>query len=153
MQIASSNEKITANSVRLADLDNYRLIDSVPYLKETNSPIPFNVISLHTSNSVNAYGFKGCNLYNKYSDRMSSSQASGRCNYSSVIVDNVNPNMIHCFGLNSGTLNAQKLIINEDKTISLLSKKTITSYSTDTVRYDVPFPLYITQDNDYIYMH
>jgi hypothetical protein len=151
MQIASSDERITINSARLADLNEYMLINSVPYLKENNSPIPFNVISLHTSNSVNAYGFKGCNLYNKYSDRISSSRASGRCNYSSVIVDNVNPNMIHCFDLTGGTLNAQKLIINEDKTISLLSKNTIASYTTDSVGYDVPFPSYITQDNDYIY--
>jgi hypothetical protein len=151
MQIASSDERITINSARLADLNEYMLINSVPYLKENNSPIPFNVISLHTSNSVNAYGFKGCNLYNKYSDRISSSRASGRCNYSSVIVDNVNPNMIHCFDLTGGTLNAQKLIINEDKTISLLSKNTIASYTTDSVIYDVPFPSYITQDNDYIY--
>lgn len=150
MQIASSNEKITSSSVRLADLDNYMLINSVPYLKETNSPIPFNVISLHAPNLKYSYGFKGCNLYSRYTENVTSAFASGRCNYSSTIVDNRDKNIIYCFAMSGGSLIIQKLIINEDMSISIMAKSSF-AYSTSIKYYEVPYPCYLTQDNDYIY--
>ena len=49
MQIASSTDKISSISNRLVDLNEYMLINSVPYLKENNSPIPFNVVSIDST--------------------------------------------------------------------------------------------------------
>ena len=151
MQIASSDERITTNSVRLADLNEYMLINSVPYLKENNSPIPFNVISLNSEYIPYSFGFKGCNLYHKYADRFASTKASGRCNFSNIIVDNINPNIIYCLCLNSRTLYMYKLIINEDKTISILSYKTFAMGSNTNFTNSCLGSSYITQDNDYIY--
>lgn len=162
MQIASSTDKISSTSNRLVDLNEYMLINSVPYLKENNSPIPFNVVNIDSTQNFcqgktmnpyqNNFVGKTLNYQNCFANI-----SHQKTNSNNVIVDNMDSNVIYVVttvDLKSNSTYKSpatsygilyKLYINDDKTISIKDRVTITSYYDNNV-------LYLTQDNDSLYV-
>lgn len=164
MQIASSTDKISSTSNRLVDLNEYMLINSVPYLKENNSPIPFNVVNIDSTQTfcqgktMNPYqnnfvgktlDFVDCFVNNSHQ----------KTNNNNVIVDNTDPNIIyvittsdlaetHVSTSSQKTVYTKiyKLYINDDKSVNVVDVVSLVSSSVDTS------VLYATQDNDNIYV-
>ena len=162
MQIASSTDKISSTSNRLVDLNNYMLINSVPYLKENNSPIPFNIVDINSTQNF----CHGKTMNPTDMDMLTSTTDWGSILYennrhnsknNNMIVDNKDNSIIYIMtsfdidpsgsysSTKSRTLKLYKLKIQEDKTISILTLKDIVTTQTTTIPY-------ITQDNDNLYI-
>ena len=162
MQIASSTDKISSISNRLVDLNEYMLINSVPYLKENNSPIPFNVVSIDSTQnyclgkSINPMDVNMLSLtYNNWSD-ITYKNTKHRTQNNNVIVDSKDNSIIYVFtsfDIYGGSYSSPhthdtyvyKLKIQEDKSISILNAKAIID------GHNISIP-YLTQDNDNLYI-
>ena len=98
MEIISTQCQVSSNAVRVVDTGNDMIINTVPYNKETNSPIPFNNISIIRGNKtcIGKNAIHPC-FYNN------PTSISGVSHYQSMpdkkavnmIVDNLNPNICY----------------------------------------------------------
>lgn len=98
MEIISTQCHISSNAVRVVDTGNDMIINTVPYNKETNSPIPFNNISILRGNqtcvgkkAIHPCFYKNPTTYGAVSDYQSMPDKKAV----NMIVDNLNPNICY----------------------------------------------------------
>lgn len=98
MEIANTQCHISSNAVRVVDTGNDMIINTVPYNKETNSPIPFNNISIIRGNETCVgkkaihpcfYRYPTTDSVVAYYQSMPDKKAVN------MIVDNLNPNICY----------------------------------------------------------
>lgn len=98
MEIANTQCHVSSNAVRVVDTGNDMIINTVPYNKETNSPIPFNNISIIRGNET-CVGKKAIHpCFYKYPSTESSVgyyQSMPDKKAVNMIVDNLNPNICY----------------------------------------------------------
>lgn len=109
MQILNTNDFISSESVRVADLGKYLLINSVPYDKITNSPIPFaNISMVRQSYLACGEGMHPCFNKTTATSRIIPHTSSSQTFYAvcgkhvikrfkNTLIDNVNPNIMYVF--------------------------------------------------------
>lgn len=98
MEIANTQCYISSNAIRVVDIGNDIIINTVPYNKETNSPTPFNNVSL-------LRGWETCVGKNAIHPILYDKTVTGNTTtYQSfpdkksvnMIIDNQNPNICYC---------------------------------------------------------
>lgn len=182
MKITKSTEKLSKWSTRLADAGSAVILNGVPYDKQTNTPVPFNTISIiggstMIADSVAGHGLMtGNNIEYEYKEEGNPYIAiliDG--NFDSTLVDNQDSNIVYmvtvsnpgnkldggnssdlsyCYlELSNGNFNPlysniriQKVIKKEDGAYDI-------TYSNDVSAGLNGFRvIYMTQDNDYVYV-
>lgn len=98
MEIISTQCHISSNAVRVVDTGNDMIINTVPYNKETNSPIPFNNISILRGNqtcvgkkAIHPCFYKNPTTYGAVYQYQSMPDKKAV----NMIVDNLNPNICY----------------------------------------------------------
>lgn len=98
MEIIGTQCQVSSNAARVVDTGNDMIINTVPYTKDTNSPIPFNNISIIRGNKtcIGKNAIHPC-FYNNPSSTGSYPQYQSMPDKKAVnmIVDNLNPNICY----------------------------------------------------------
>lgn len=101
MEIANLQTYTSSHAVRLVDTGNHVIINTVPYTKDTNSPIPFNNISI----IKNRYTIAGANAVHPHLNCLQDANTDYTTTTGinsiytvdkkaiNMIIDNVNPNI------------------------------------------------------------
>ena len=98
MEIASTQCHISSNAVRVVDTGTDMIINTVPYNKETNSPTPFNNISIIRGNNtcVGKKAIHPCFYQNPTSTgSVAYYQSMPDKKAVNMIIDNLNPNICY----------------------------------------------------------
>lgn len=102
MKITKSTEKLSKWSTRLADAGSAVILNGVPYDKQTNTPVPFNTISIiggstMIADSVAGHGLMtGNNIEYEYKEEASPYIATlTDGNFDSTLVDNQDSNIVY----------------------------------------------------------
>lgn len=184
MKITKSTEKLSKWSTRLADAGSAVILNGVPYDKQTNTPVPFNTISIiggstMIADSVAGHGLMtGNNIEYEYKEEASPYIATFiDGNFDSTLVDNQDSNIVYMvtvsnpgnkldadassdagiyyLGLDSnGNFNSESAAIRIQKVIKKAEGAyDIVSSPTTAKPYLNGFRIiYMTQDNDYVYI-
>lgn len=94
MQIAKSNDTVYSSGIKVIDTGTHTIINGVPYDKQTNSPVPFNVVSIPSESRY--LSGPNCISWSEYYDGQDSNYANSlnfKCNC--TLVDSENPNITY----------------------------------------------------------
>ena len=159
MQILSSEDMITSNRTSpFIDIANYTIINTVPYNKQTNTPMPYKNIVINAG----LEGFYGKKSFIPYLEKqgITSDGSFNRNSYANImannnsntsIIDNNNPNITYVIGAKSSVDSSSSALyvfkyVETDSNISCTKNILISSYNYSQNRCS-----YITQDENYIY--
>lgn len=96
MQIVKSTDKVFSSNCPCIDAGSHIVINSVPYNKETNSPVPFCTVSA-PCDSRWAFGKSGMNLYPFINATSYTQYNITDYKIKNVIIDNKDPNTVYAF--------------------------------------------------------
>ena len=96
MQIVKSTDKVFSSNCPCIDAGSHIVINSVPYNKETNSPVPFCTVSA-PCDSRWAFGKSGMNLYPFINTTSYIQYNITDYKIKNVIIDNKDPNTVYAF--------------------------------------------------------
>lgn len=152
MQIAKSTDRLTVESNRLIDTGSQLILNGVPYNKENNSPVPFNIINIPSTYRL-AIG-KGINPgQSRYTRICSTGKNIASINVNSM-VDNIDSTICYVFGCTDDDISDKlnftvyKLKKNIDNSVNIIQTYTSTNFTNQ----DSAYCKYMTQDNDNIYL-
>lgn len=94
MQIVKSTDQVFSSNCPCIDAGSHIVINSVPYDKETNSPVPFCTVSA-PCDSRWAFGKSGMNLYPFIEVMTGTAYNITDYKIKNVIVDNKDPNVVY----------------------------------------------------------
>ena len=94
MQIAKSNDIVYSSGIKVIDTGTHTIINGVPYDKQTNSPVPFNIISIPSESRY--LSGPNCISWSEYYNGHDLNYANSlnfKCNC--TLVDSENPNITY----------------------------------------------------------
>ncbi len=94
MQIAKSNDTVYSSGIKVIDTGTHTIINGVPYDKQTNSPVPFNVVSIPSESRY--LSGPNCISWSEYYNGQDLNYANSlnfKCNC--TLVDSENPNITY----------------------------------------------------------
>lgn len=175
MQIAKSNDTVYSSGIKVIDTRTHTIINGVPYDKQTNSPVPFNVVSIPSESRY--LSGPNCISWSEYYDGQDLNYANSlnfKCNC--TLVDSENPNITYVISQrevnkpshssidNSGDSKAAEFAV-LDKSIGsnapVLTKITTNvnnSQSFVSTRFTIDadsryfYPTYFTQNSQYLFI-
>lgn len=175
MQIAKSNDTVYSSGIKVIDTGTHTIINGVPYDKQTNSPVPFNVVSIPSGSRY--LSGPNCISWSEYYDGHDLNYANSlnfKCNC--TLVDRENPNITYVISPREITKPSHSSIDNMgdsksvkftvlDKSIGsnapVLTKITTNvdnSQSSVSTRFTIDtdsryfYPTYFTQNSQYLFI-
>lgn len=94
MQIAKSNDTVYSSGIKVIDTGTHTIINGVPYDKQTNSPVPFNIVSIPSKSRY--LSGPNCISWSEYYDGSGleyTNSLNFKCNC--TLVDSENPNITY----------------------------------------------------------
>lgn len=181
MKVVKSAEKLSEWSTRLVDAGSIMIINGVPYDKQTNTPIPFNTLnvvggSMQIADSVAGHGLMtGNNIAYEYKEETSPYMPSlidG--NFESSLVDNLDSNISYVL-VSSNPGNKLDQNTSSDTMYPYVTINSVNNFATSSPQIHkiekasdgsfkivrssmIPWycngarVIYMTQDNDYVYL-
>lgn len=175
MQIAKSNDTVYSSGIKVIDTGTHTIINGVPYDKQTNSPVPFNIVSIPSESRY--LSGPNCISWSEYYDGYGPNYANPlnfKCNC--TLVDSENPNITYVISQrefekpshssidNSADSKAtsfavlDKSIANDAPVLTKITTEVDNSQSFISTRFTIVteskyfYPTYFTQNSQYLFI-